>query len=142
MWAAGAGLVQILASYLLYRPAARLFTWLAGDVGDLYQILGHPTGWRAWIALPLVVVSEEVVFRGGLQGMLEKWLRPWGAMVAACAVYAAAHIASGSWTLVGLAAICGLYWGALRAVTKSLWPGLLCHLAWDLAILVAVPLTA
>jgi membrane protease YdiL (CAAX protease family) len=141
LWVLGATLVQVAATYLLYRPAAALVPALAGQTTELYRLLGSPNAWQAWLALPLVVVSEELVFRGALQGRLAARLGPWLSTLGASCVYAMAHLASGSWTLVGLAMFCGLYWGALRAITRSLWPAVVCHLLWDWAILVLVPLT-
>jgi membrane protease YdiL (CAAX protease family) len=38
--------------------------------------------------------------------------------------------------LLGLALGLGLFWGALRTWTGSLWPGIASHVLWDLFVLV------
>ncbi|MGC4119195.1 MAG: type II CAAX endopeptidase family protein [Myxococcales bacterium] len=145
-WALGLGLaaaaVQIAASIYLYPPAWKTIPGLWDSVNGLYRLLGHPNGWQAWIALPFVVVSEELVYRGAVQGLLEPKLGRWLAAPAAVVVYLLAHLGSGNWALIALTVPCGLYWGLLRAATKSLWAPMLCHLLWDWAILVVVPLGA
>jgi len=55
-------------------------------------------------------------------------------------LYGAASLASGSLLLGVLAAGCGFTWGLLRVVSRSLWPAVLTHAAWDLAVLVVWPL--
>ncbi len=137
-----AGAAMTAASLALYPAAAKLVPGLSDAVNDLYRLLGHPQGWLAWVALPFVVVSEEVIFRGAVQGALERRLGRWPAVPAAVLVYALAHVASGSWALVALTVPCGLSWGLLRAATRSLWAPLLCHLVWDWALLVVFPLGA
>jgi membrane protease YdiL (CAAX protease family) len=44
--------------------------------------------------------------------------------------------AAGSLLLVVVAFLCGLYWSALRAISRSLVPSLCAHLAWDVALIV------
>jgi len=138
----GAALPQIAASILLYPSAWRAIPGLWGQVNDLYRLLGYPNQWQAFVALPFVVVSEELVFRGAIQNAFAKRLGPWLAIPAAVGVYCAAHLLSGNWALVVLTIPCGLYWGFLRAATRSLWAPIVCHLLWDWAVLVVVPLGA
>lgn len=137
-----AGVVQIVASVFLYPPIWRRVPGLWDEVNGLYRLMGHPNHWQAFAALPLVVVSEELIFRGAIQGGLEaRWGR-FAAVLAALAPYLLAHLASGNWALISVAAVCGLYWGLLRAATGNLWASVICHLLWDWAILVAIPLGA
>ncbi|HEY3450492.1 MAG TPA: type II CAAX endopeptidase family protein [Myxococcales bacterium] len=133
---------QIAASLLLYPPAWKLVPGLWDAVNGLYRLLGHPNTWQAWLALPFVVLSEELIYRGALQGALEQRLGRWLAVPAAVGLYTLAHLASCNWALIALTIPCGLFWGLLRAATKSLWAPVLCHLLWDWAILVVVPLGA
>ena len=55
-------------------------------------------------------------------------------------LYGACHLTSGSLLLALVAGACGVAWGLLRVAGRSLWPAVLAHAAWDLAILVAWPL--
>jgi len=107
----------------------------------LYALMrtGAP-GWAIGVLLPLVVLSEELVWRGVVQAALRRRFRPVAAVGLAAGAYAGAHVPIGSPLLVVVAFACGCYWSALRARTDSLVPPLLCHLAWDVAIMVLWPL--
>jgi membrane protease YdiL (CAAX protease family) len=69
---------------------------------------------------------------------MERWGRALG-IVAAAAVYAAAHWAAFN-PLLALAAFgCGLYWGWLYAATGDLSAPIVSHLLWD-TLLLSFPL--
>jgi membrane protease YdiL (CAAX protease family) len=149
MGAAGAA-VLAGATYGLYRPLGAVFPGLPGATRGLYGVL-NAAGYAppALGALVLLVSAcEEVVWRGrALAGAAP---RPGGlgaldgravARVAGVALlYGAATLASGSLVLGALAAGCGFAWGLLRVAGRSLWPAILAHAAWDLAVLVGWPL--
>jgi membrane protease YdiL (CAAX protease family) len=46
----------------------------------------------------------------------------------------------GSPLLPVIALACGLFWGLLRATTRSLVPALICHMLWDVIVFTLVPL--
>jgi len=139
---AAATLVQVAVTYLLFRRAEAIVPGLREQVVVLYRLLGHPSAWQAWFALPFVAVSEEVIYRGALQSMLVPRLGRLPAIALAATLYALAHAASASWALVALALVCGLFWGLVRVLGGSLWAPVVCHLVWDVLILVVVPLAA
>lgn len=133
----GAGLLQIVATLLLYGPAARLVPGLREATLQLYAVLGGTgLGPLAAAALVgLVVLAEELVWRGAL---LEG---AGGArLLALSALYAACHAPSGSPLLVAVAFACGLYWGALRLATGSVFAAAIAHLLWDAVLLGGWPL--
>jgi membrane protease YdiL (CAAX protease family) len=137
---AAAGAVMIAATYLLYPLCVRLWTPLGGQVHDLYQLLFRGQD-RAFLAVVVGTMSicEEILFRGWL-------LTPTGGggraarLVVASLFYASIHCMSGSPLLIALALVCGLVWGLLRNLTDSLWTSVVCHVTWDLAIMVISPL--
>jgi membrane protease YdiL (CAAX protease family) len=138
---AAAGLLMTLATYALYPLGVRLFPGLAGETASLYGAFGTPTPARI-LLLIAVVLAEELIWRGWVQGVLTHRLGPWrGTLLAAC-VYALAHAPAGSPLLPLVALACGLGWGALRQATASLAASITAHLLWDLAILAVWPLTA
>jgi membrane protease YdiL (CAAX protease family) len=139
---AAATLVQVLVTYLLFKRAEAIVPGLREQVVVLYRLLGHPSTWQAWFALPFVAVSEEVIYRGALQSMLVPRLGRLPAVALAAMLYALAHVASASWALVAVALVCGLFWGLVRELGGSLWASVACHLVWDVLILVVVPLAA
>jgi len=146
--AGGAGMVAL--TYALYRPMTAAFPGLPAATRELYEVL-RAGGYRPLALAGLVLVvsaCEEVVWRG----------RPLAAAAAAAgsrrltwpavarvaglaALYGSAHLPSGSLLLAALGAGCGFAWGLLRVGGRSLWPAIVTHAAWDLAILVGWPLT-
>jgi len=55
-------------------------------------------------------------------------------------LYGASSLTSGSVVLFALSTGCGLAWGLLRVGGGSLWPAVVAHAAWDLAVLVWWPI--
>jgi NADH dehydrogenase len=111
--------------------ARLLFAWQEGHGAPF--LLG---------TLPLIVLGEEVLWRGVVaRFMIERAGRAWGIVLAA-AVYTAAHLASFNPLLLAAAFLCGLFWGWLYAATDSLVPPLVCHVAWDAALLFVTPLVS
>lgn len=137
---AAAGGVMAAATYLLYPLLARLAPFIATDTARLYSAFRPSSLLIASVALGPVVLGEELVWRGVVQAVLVRRLRPWGGVTLAAAVYALAHAPLGSPVLVMVALSCGLFWGALRASTSSLVPTLVAHLVWDLLVLLWLPL--
>jgi membrane protease YdiL (CAAX protease family) len=133
----GAGVLQTSATLLLYRPAAEQLPGLREATRHLYAVLGGsglgPVAASALVGL--VVLAEEVAWRGAL---LERAGR--SRLVALSALYAACHAPSGSPLLVAVAFACGLYWGAIRLATGSIFAAATAHLLWDAALLVGWPL--
>jgi membrane protease YdiL (CAAX protease family) len=137
------------ATYALYGPLARAFPALPGATAELYDVLRAGGYGRISLAALVVVMSacEEIVWRGRpLEGAeLRSGTHPLTLAATAkvswvALLYGACHLTFGSYLLALLAAACGLAWGLLRVAGRSLWPSILAHAAWDLAILVAWPL--
>jgi membrane protease YdiL (CAAX protease family) len=135
----GAGIVMIAATYALYPLLTARFPDLQVQTRELYHLFNSgPATLR--LLLPLVILGEELVWRGAAQSAAMNRLGPlWGALVTAL-VYGAAHVPVGSPLLAGVAFACGLYWGLLRAYSGSLVPALLSHLMWDLLVMLWLPL--
>lgn len=142
--AGGAALVG--ATYGLYGPLAQAFPALPGATRGLYGVL-NAGGYRpaALGALVLLMSAcEEVAWRGrtlpGAAGAGRLDRRALLRAVGLALLYGAASLPSGSLLLGALSSGCGLAWGLLRVAGGSLWPPILAHAAWDLAVLVAWPL--
>jgi len=156
------GLAMVLVTYAAYPLAARLFPGLPGATHELYGVL-NASGYRPAALAGLVLLlsgCEEVIWRGrtlgaGSSGLVGSPGSPGSPGLAgpgrldrqalvrvgvAALAYGLATLPSGSVLLVALAAACGLAWGLLRAATGSLWPAVVAHAVWDLAVLVAWPL--
>ena len=142
---AGGG-AMIAATSLGHRLLAGAFPTFAGATRGLYALL-NAEGYR-WPALAvlilLVATCEEIIWRGralepaGGGARLDG--RALAQVAAVAALYGAATLASGSLLLAAVALACGLAWGLLRAAGGSLWPAILAHATWDLAVLIVWPL--
>jgi membrane protease YdiL (CAAX protease family) len=134
----GAG-VMIGVTYVLFPQAARLLPGLEQATADLYSLL-RVKQLPVWAAVLLVcptAAAEEILFRGRL---FEGSGSAWRTYAVATGVYALVHVFSGSATLVGIALICGAFWGGLRIFSRSLVPSILAHAIWDLSVLIFHPL--
>jgi membrane protease YdiL (CAAX protease family) len=146
---AASAVAMVGATYALYRPLARVFPALPVATRELYGVLNAGGYGRLSLAALVVVISacEEMVWRGRTleEAELRSGAQPLTPAAAAkvlliAVLYGACHLTSGSFLLALVAAACGLAWGLLRVAGRSLWPSVLAHAAWDLAILVAWPL--
>jgi uncharacterized protein len=137
--AAVGGLLAV-ATYALYPTMARLAPSIPADTARLYEAFRAPSPLVASLALGPVVLGEELVWRGAIQGALSLRFGPERGATLAAVVYALVHLPLGSAVLVAVALTCGLVWGHLRVRTASLVPPLVAHLVWDLLVLLWLPL--
>jgi NADH dehydrogenase len=94
------------------------------------------------LTLPLIVLSEELVWRGVVaRALAERWGRGPG-ILAGAAVYAAAHLATGNPVLLAAALSFGIFWGWLSLATDDLTAPFFCHFTWDLLVLFLFPLAS
>lgn len=134
------GLAMIVATQLAFTPLATALPVLASGTRELYGAFAEAGPWVLFVALPVVVACEEVVWRGFIYRALDRRMSWPGVVLVGTALYALAHAPVGSPTLV-LACICvGLCWNTLRFWTDSLAAVFVAHMLWNLAILVAYPL--
>lgn len=140
----GAGLAAGALATLLTRPLFALLAsvapWVRADVAILYGRLGATA--PAWgpVALAVVVVAEEIVWRGSVQGAIQRRFGATSsAVLLAAALYALALVPFGSPLLVLVAFACGVLWSGLRVATGGLVAPLLAHLLWDQAVLYFFP---
>jgi membrane protease YdiL (CAAX protease family) len=134
------GLVMIAATYLLYPLVGSLVPQVVTQAGALYATLGQTETWRAALVLPVVITGEELVWRGAVQGALERRIGPLWAAVVGTLLYGLAVAPLGSPLLVAIALGCGLYWAGLRALLGGLVPCLVSHLLWSATVFVIAPL--
>jgi membrane protease YdiL (CAAX protease family) len=137
-----AGGVATLLTRPLYVAVTRVAPAVASDVARLYGHLDATTPAWASLALMLVVVAEELVWRGAVQGALERRVGAGAGALLAAALYALALAPISSPVLVLVAFTCGLLWSGLRAATGSLVAPLIAHLVWDQVVLNIAPVLA
>lgn len=134
-----AALVMIAATELLYPLAVRLVPAIGSYTRALYGELGKMTLFKLTV-IGLVILGEETVWRGVVQGALRRRFGVIVTVAMAAIAYGVGHIPTGSLLLPLVALLCGLYWSALTAWTGSLVPALIAHLLWDLTVLAWAPL--
>jgi uncharacterized protein len=134
-----AGAATVAASYALYPLLVRLAPWATLEAELLYAAFRAPSLLVASVVLVPVIVGEELVWRGVVQGTLSRRLGPWGAAWTAGALYALVSVAIGSPLLALVSLAMGLVWGLLRAWTGSLVPTLVAHLVWNAVVLLWLP---
>lgn len=134
-----AGGVMIVATQVLFPVLVRLLPALKIQTEELYDSLGPATP-RKLAVLVLVILGEELVFRGAVQAALAQRFSAVATVVLAALAYGVGHVPVGSLLLPVVALCCGLYWSALRQWTGSLVPALLAHVLWDVAVLFWAPL--
>lgn len=87
-----------------------------------------------------VSVCEELFWRGAVQDRFARAVGHRAAYVLAAGIYALVHIWSLNLMLLAAALLCGLTWGGLLLRYRSLWPGLISHVAWDVLIFAVLPI--
>ena len=113
-----------------------------GQIGGIYD---KGAGTPMWvIALLLFCVtgpSEELYWRGYLQKNLMMRYGQWQGWLLATAIYAAVHIWSFNFMLIGAAAVAGAFWGAMYWRLKNLTPVIISHSVWSAVIFAVFPMT-
>ncbi|MBB3953009.1 CPBP family intramembrane glutamic endopeptidase [Aureimonas jatrophae] len=95
----------------------------------------------------LVGFSEEVMFRGILFQAFRASLSPWRAVLATSVLFGGAHllnsVITGDLEVAAVQAVAaslsGVFFLALAVRTKSLWPAILFHAAWDFTLTLSTP---
>lgn len=135
-----AGLAMASAAWLIYPAAVQALPWLASDAAGLYVSFSALTLAQAALALPPIIVGEEVVWRGLVHGALPARLPALATIAIGAGLYALASVPTGSPVLVLAAFACGLVWAGLRVATGGLLAPLAAHLSWNLLVLFVWPL--
>lgn len=136
----GAGLVMTGGTMALFGPATTAFPALLGDVSRLYEAFRGAGPVATVVLLPVIVICEEIVWRGAVQGALARRMRWLPAAATGALIYALAHAPIGSPALVLTCLVAGFCWNALRGLTDSLPVAVIAHLVWDFAVLVVYQL--
>ncbi len=128
--------------FWLGRMAAfELFDFAQADIRGVYDLRA---GVPAWLIAALLVCwigpAEEIFWRGLVQKRLADAIGPWPGYLVGAAVYAGVHAWSGNFMLIVAAGVCGVFWGWLFKQTNRLWPVMISHAAWDVAVFILWPL--
>jgi membrane protease YdiL (CAAX protease family) len=107
-------------------------------VEQVRALFGRPSWLQILITSALAGFCEEVLFRGVVQGALESWIGPWGALLLAAALFGLAHPLSRLYVL--LASLVGLWAGLLLLIFDDLTVPVVVHALHDLLAFAALRL--
>lgn len=126
------GGVWLVATHIGHAALCRLFPSFIDRVNDLYSLRDRTN--IAPVVGPLVAMgcTEELVFRGYVQGRL-------GVMIAVVA-YAGVQVVVRNWALVLAGILCGAVWGTLAWWREGLISAVIAHLIWTGALAFIWPL--
>jgi membrane protease YdiL (CAAX protease family) len=124
--------IGLLVGFTLYSVCIAILTMLG-----IYRI----EGLNAWLILvagfaaPLATgVFEELVFRGGVFRIAEKWCGTWIALAISSVVFGVVHLENETATIRGIVFIsiwAGILLAATYILTRRLWVAMGLHAAWN-----------
>ncbi|MBE7454274.1 MAG: CPBP family intramembrane metalloprotease [Kofleriaceae bacterium] len=132
--ATAAGLA-VVATGLVYGGVvliSQAVPWLFVETRDLLDVAGMST-WLVVVHVALVpAVTEEILFRGAIQGGLGDLMRDRTAIITSALLFAIAHV-----SIVALPHLfaLGLVLGWVRVRSGSVWPGVVLHAGYNATIL-------
>jgi membrane protease YdiL (CAAX protease family) len=134
------GTTMTLATYPMFHLAVRVVPALRPAVRALYRAADGPSLHAiSWVAV--LVLAEELLFRGALLDALERRTQPAVAAVLSVTAYALAQLGSGSLIVFLLALSCGAIWTRARRYSGSLVVSTISHLIWTECLILLFPVT-
>ena len=139
------GLVSAAILYFIFwagkSVSAMILPFSAGQIGGIYH---KGAGTPMWVIAPLLFFvtgpCEELYWRGYLQKNLMMRFGQWQGWFLATVIYAAVHIWSFNFMLIGAAAVAGAFWGAMYWRLKNLTPVIISHSVWSTVIFAVFPM--
>jgi membrane protease YdiL (CAAX protease family) len=139
------GLISAAFLYIVFWTgdflSTRFVPFAAHEIQSIYSNKGQLDDWK--IALLLffwIGPAEEIFWRGMVQRILATNFGNNIGWFLAALIYAAVHLWAANLVLFMAAFIAGLFWGWLYKRFGSLWPGIVSHSIWDVAIFLVLPL--
>lgn len=139
------GLLSAVILYAIFWAGNFLFCLIfgfaSGQIDSIYSNKAQMDHWKIGLLLFFWIgPAEEIFWRGMVQRVLSKrYGRIFGWVVAAI-IYAGVHLWAANLILFMAALICGLFWGWIYMRFRSLWPAIISHAVWDVAIFLILPL--
>ncbi|MFC1619631.1 lysostaphin resistance A-like protein [Candidatus Neomarinimicrobiota bacterium] len=127
--------------YLGYWFGTAILDFASSQVANIYANKAQaPPALIATVLVVWIGPAEEIFWRGYIQkSFADRWGSYKGYILASL-IYALVHIWAFNFMLVMAALVAGLFWGLLFVRTGSLWPGIISHALWDVAIFILWPI--
>lgn len=139
------GLLSAAVLYFIFwtgkAVAAIILPFAGQQIGGIYNKGAGTSMWL--IALLLFFITgpaEELYWRGYLQKSLMARFGRWQGCLLATVIYAAVHIWSFNFMLIGAAFVAGAFWGAMYMRLKNLAPVIMSHSIWSMVIFAVFPM--
>lgn len=138
------GIFSAVVLYLVFFigniVAAKLFGFAEGQVNGIYALKTQSGPVVVGLLLFFIIgPAEEIFWRGFMQKRLAAQYGALCGYLAAAAIYTLVHIWAFNFMLAGAALLCSLAWGFIYLKFRSVWPGIISHAVWDLAIFILLP---
>ena len=139
------GLLSASVLYLIFWVGKMVSTivlpFAGSQIGGIYDKgVGTPIWGIALLLFFITGPAEELYWRGYLQKNLMVRFGQWQGWLLATAIYAAVHIWSFNFMLIGAAAVAGAFWGAMYWRLKNLTPVIISHSVWSAVIFAVFPM--
>ena len=138
------GIVSAVLLYWLFYfgyQAMKFSPIFSEGVNRLYALRWDEPPWLVALLLIFPIgLGEEFYWRGLVQRAFSEKMGSYAGIGFASLAYCLVHIPTVNFPLILTAMIGGLVWGSLYQVTKSLTPGIVSHVLWDIMIFVLFPL--
>jgi membrane protease YdiL (CAAX protease family) len=117
-----------------------IFDFASGQINSVYDFKLGQNGLAIGLFMFFwIAPAEEIFWRGMIQRKLNSKIGDFYGWIIAAVLYSLAHIWSANFMLIMAALVCGLFWGWIYRKTGSLWPGIISHAVWDIAIFFIFP---
>ena len=139
------GLLSALCLYGIFLAgnavSNALFSFAGNQVDAIYAKGENTPGWTICLLLLFVTSpAEEIFWRGFLQKQLGRYFGDCKGWIIAAVLYAAVHISSLNFMLVGAAGVAGLFWGFMYWRLNNLWPVVISHALWTCLAFAVAPI--
>jgi membrane protease YdiL (CAAX protease family) len=139
------GLISSAVLYFIFWTgkfvSAAILPFAGQQIGGIYD---KGTGTSVWVIAMLLFFitgpAEEIYWRGFLQKNLMARFGSWQGWLIATIIYAAVHIWSFNFMLIGAAFVAGAFWGAMYLYFKNLAPVIVSHSIWSMVIFAVFPM--
>ncbi|HUI86939.1 MAG TPA: type II CAAX endopeptidase family protein [Nitrososphaerales archaeon] len=134
------GVASAVLLYLLFWAGYQVMSAVPGFTGTISSVYslsgGAPKPVIAGLLLFPIGPAEEFYWRGFIQRRLKGATTPTKALVASSVIYASIHLVTLNPSLLLVALIGGMVWGAIYEKCSDLFPVLVSHILFDELIFV------
>ncbi|UCH11469.1 MAG: CPBP family intramembrane metalloprotease [Fidelibacterota bacterium] len=139
------GVVSAVVLYLIFflgdLGSSAILAFAGSQVENIYASKAQASPLLiGGLLLVWIGPAEEIFWRGFIQRRLGERFGVWKGYLLGCLIYGGVHLWALNFMLFMAALVAGLFWGAMFIKYGSVWPGIISHALWDVAIFVIWPI--